>query len=352
MKKLVQPLLEWYYQNKRILPWRVDKEPYHIWVSEIMLQQTRIEAVIGYYQRFMKELPTIKDLAYCQQDRLLKLWEGLGYYNRVRNLQKAAQIIMERYNGVFPNSYDEILTLPGIGEYTASAISSICFSLKEATVDGNVLRVYMRVNNCYDNIDNMKVRKKVREELIKIMPKDSGGFNEALMELGETICIPSGIPKCKECPIREYCKAYQNQTYLELPVRQEKKEKKKEFYTILLLVYQSRIAIEKRKGTGLLHNMWQFPNIESHLDRKQLEEYLETYKTEVSIIKSAISYTHIFTHKKWDMCSYFIKLDKEVQLEDVIWVSLEELEEEYAIPTAFQPFKKYLKEKVNTNDET
>lgn len=351
MQKIVIPLLEWYYQNKRILPWRMDKEPYHVWVSEIMLQQTRIEAVIGYYHRFMKELPTIADLADCPLDKLLKLWEGLGYYNRVRNMQKAAQIIMEQYHGCFPSSYQDIISLPGIGEYTASAISSICFSLKEAAVDGNVLRVYMRVNNCYDNIDDMKIRKRVREELNKIMPTDSGSFNEAMMELGETICVPSGIPKCNECPIKTFCRSYKNATYLELPVRQEKKDKKLENYTVFLFVLDDMIAIEKRQNKGLLHNMWQFPNIENSLNLSQVQTYLEKNNIVFSKIEKATTYIHIFTHKKWNMCSYWILLEKKIDLDNVVWVYLDELAKVYAIPTAFQPFKKYLEGKLKQDDE-
>lgn len=352
MKKIINPLLEWYSIHKRILPWRVDKDPYHVWVSEIMLQQTRIEAVIEYYHRFMKELPTISDLAECPQDKLLKLWEGLGYYNRVRNLQKSAHIILEKYQGRFPETYQEILDLPGIGEYTASAIASICFSLKEVTVDGNVLRVYMRINNCYDNIDMPKTRKKVREELMKIIPKEAGNFNEAMMELGETICIPNGIPKCGECPIKDLCEANQKQTVLELPIRQEKKEKKEEPYTVLLFIYQNKVAIQKRKREGLLHNMWQFPNMENHLSKKELEEYLEINKISPFKVKKSMSYTHIFTHKKWSMCSYLISLDKKIELENIsCWVNLEELEKEYALPTAFQPFKKFLEEEVKKDDE-
>lgn len=352
MQKIVKPLLDWYAIHKRMLPWRIDKNPYHVWVSEIMLQQTRIEAVVNYYHRFMSELPTIEDLANSPQDKLLKLWEGLGYYNRVRNLQKAAQIIVEKYQEKFPNAYQEILSLPGIGEYTASAISSICFSLKEATVDGNVLRVYMRIHNCYDNIDDNKIRKRVREELMKIMPENAGDFNEAMMELGETICIPNGSPKCEECPIKDFCKSYHQQTFLELPVKQDKKEKKEELYTVLLLVYQNMIAIQKRKNIGLLRNMWQFPNIENHLNLHQLEHDLKTNQIQYSTIKKAIPYTHIFTHKKWNMCSYLVKLEKKIELNDIIWVSLEELEKEYALPTAFQPFKKYLEKEVKKDVET
>ncbi|MDD6223435.1 MAG: A/G-specific adenine glycosylase [bacterium] len=351
MQNIVIPLLNWYYKNKRLLPWRIGKDPYHVWVSEIMLQQTRIEAVINYYHRFMTELPTISALANCSQDKLLKLWEGLGYYNRVRNLQKAAQIITEQYNGVFPISYQEILALPGIGEYTASAISSICFSLPEPTVDGNVLRVYMRVNNCYDNIDEVKTRKQVRKTLVQIMPIDSGGFNEALMELGETICIPNGIPKCNNCPIKKSCQSYQNNTYLELPVRRNKKSKKEENYTVLLFLFDGMLAISKRKNSGLLRNMWQFPNIETHLTLSQIQSYLKDRGICFSKVEQAISYTHIFTHKKWNMCSYVIWLDNTIGFEGVAWVSFQELKDIYAIPTAFVPFKNYLKEKVDQDVE-
>ena len=201
MKKIVSPLLEWYSKNKRELPWRKDKDPYHVWISEIMLQQTRIEAVKEYYKRFMDKVPTIEDLSKIEEDELLKLWEGLGYYNRARNLKKAAVEIMEKYQGKFPSQYEEILTLPGIGEYTAGAISSICFQKKEVAVDGNVMRVYARV--CKQDIDvtDSKVKKEVGEEIRKILPDTPGDFNEAIMELGETICLPNAIPKCMECPL-------------------------------------------------------------------------------------------------------------------------------------------------------
>ena len=185
MEQMNLYLLNWYQQNKRDLPWRKDQNPYHVWISEIMLQQTRIEAVIGYYDRFIKRLPSIQDLAQINDDELLKLWEGLGYYTRARNLKKAAIMIMEEYDGIFPNTFEQTMSLPGIGEYTASAIGSICFSLKEVTIDGNVLRVYMRLQNCYDNVDDLKIRRKVRNELQKIMPEEAGDFNQALMELGE-----------------------------------------------------------------------------------------------------------------------------------------------------------------------
>ncbi len=343
MEQMNLYLLNWYQQNKRDLPWRKDQNPYHVWISEIMLQQTRIEAVIGYYDRFIKRLPSIQDLAQINDDELLKLWEGLGYYTRARNLKKAAIMIMEEYDGIFPNTFEQIMSLPGIGEYTASAIGSICFSLKEVTIDGNVLRVYMRLQNCYDNVDDLKIRRKVRNELQKIMPEEAGDFNQALMELGETICLPNGIPKCSECPLKNFCKSYQNDTYLELPIKNKKKDKKEEKYTILLFYYKSQFVLEKRKESGLLQNLWQFPNIQGHLTKKQLENYLKENKIKFLKVKKSVSYTHIFTHKRWNMISYMVELDKNDY--NMNWNDLKTLKER-AIPTAFMPFLKELKEVI------
>ena len=235
------------------------------------------------------------------------------------------------------------MSLPGIGEYTASAIGSICFSLKEVTIDGNVLRVYMRLQNCYDNVDDLKIRRKVRNELQKIMPEEAGDFNQALMELGETICLPNGIPKCSECPLKNFCKSYQNDTYLELPIKNKKKDKKEEKYTILLFYYKSQFVLEKRKESGLLQNLWQFPNIQGHLTKKQLENYLKENKIKFLKVKKSVSYTHIFTHKRWNMISYMVELDKNDY--NMNWNDLKTLKEK-AIPTAFMPFLKELKEVI------
>ena len=205
-------LLPWYDRNKRALPWRADREPYHIWLSEIMLQQTRVEAVKGYYSRFLDALPTIESLACCDDDLLHKLWEGLGYYSRVRNLKKAAQVIMEQHNGVFPDSYEKILALPGIGDYTAGAIASIAFHCKTPAVDGNVLRVLSRLRNDPTPIDLPQTKKEVRQALESIYPKEAGDFTQALMELGATLCGPNWKPRCEECPCRSICLGYRHGT--------------------------------------------------------------------------------------------------------------------------------------------
>lgn len=347
MQSIVIPLLNWYKQSKRLLPWRVDKNPYHVWVSEIMLQQTRIEAVKGYYQQFMEKLPTIADLATVSEDELLKLWQGLGYYNRARNLKKAAQMIMTDYRGEFPNRYEDILKLPGVGEYTASAIGSICFSLKHPTIDGNVLRVMARLSNSHNNIDNVEVKNKIKEQLLAIMPENSGDFNEALMELGETICLPNAIPKCHLCPLFHLCQARKNGTQMDIPIRNDKKAKKVENYTVLLLIYQDKIAILKRENEDLLHNLWQFPNIEGIQTEDILINWLGNHKIEVKEIVLGNKYQHVFTHKIWQNQIYIIYVKH--MISQYTWVTLSQIENEYAIPTAFMPVLQQYKDLSSQN---
>ena len=337
MKKEVENLLNWYDKNKREFPWRKDKDPYHVWISEIMLQQTRIEAVIEYYKRFLKEIPSISELSVIEEDKLLKLWEGLGYYSRARNLKKAAKKVMEEYHGVFPKEYKDIIELPGIGEYTAGAISSICFQKKEVCIDGNVMRVYARLN--YSNIDvqDKKEKKKVAQEIKKILPKETGEFNQALMELGETICIPNGMPKCSICPLEEFCKAHKKGEESLIPEKKKKKEKEEEEYTVFLIQYKDLFAIKKR-DSGLLKNMWEFPNKKGMLSIQEIKNVFSTQEVE-----KGVKTIHIFTHKKWKMDSFLIKTSK--QNKEYTWVTLNDIEKEYALPTAFKPFFKYLKEK-------
>ena len=336
MKECFEIILNWYLENQRELSWRKDKNPYHVWISEIMLQQTRIEAVIGYYERFMKRIPTIKDLSEISDDELLKLWEGLGYYNRARNLKKAACMIMEKYHGVFPRNYDDILSLPGIGEYTAGAISSICFNLPKVAVDGNVMRVYCRINDLDLDVNDLKVKKEIGNTIKKFLPKDSGNFNQGIMELGEIICIPTGSPKCEECPLKYRCKAHLNQRESLIPRKIMKKEKLEEEYTLFLLKCENEVALRKRDD-GLLNNMWEFPNQLGFLTYEEVVKMFPNY----NCIEMGITNTHIFTHKKWFMNSYFIEVSKKSS--DYTWVSLEEIEKKYAIPTAFMPFLEYLK---------
>lgn len=338
MKKMRKPIIEWYQENKRELPWRKEKNPYHIWISEIMLQQTRIEAVKQYYERFLKQIPTIEALAEIEEEKLLKLWEGLGYYNRARNLKKAAQVMQEKYEGKMPKHYKELIKLPGIGEYTAGAISSIAYDEKVPAVDGNVLRVVSRVVGSKKDVLENKTKKEFTEKLQEIMPKQAGDFNEGLMELGELICIPNGEPLCEKCPLQEICIAKEKNLTSFIPVRTQKIKRKKEDMTVFLLEYEGRIAIRKREEKGLLANMYEFPNINRKLSKKEIQKVLLDWKLESKQIEKIGTHHHVFSHMEWDMVGYKIQLsgtNKEFE-----WIEKEEILEKYPIPGAFIPFRK------------
>lgn len=341
MEDYINQLLTWYLKNKRNLPWRIDHDPYHVWISEVMLQQTRIEAVVRYYERFMNKIPTVFHLASVSEEILLKLWEGLGYYSRARNLQKAACYIVEHYKGIFPSTYDEIIALPGIGEYTASAIASICFREKCATVDGNVLRVYTRFFNDHSNVSIGKEKIRIRHELEKVMPDESGDFNEALMEVGEIICVPKGEPNCDRCPLRDGCISRKESTYLDLPVKNLKKEKKEFDYTILIFKYKNKIAIRKRSAEGLLAQLWEFPNLNGNYGVRKLRNYLDHQSISYRSVKKFISNVHVFTHQRWNMISYIIELADCFE-SDFIFEEVAVIKDNYAIPTVFQPFLRKL----------
>ncbi len=343
MNEEVKKLLDWYLINKRDLPWRKDKNPYHIWISEIMLQQTRIEAVIPYYEKFMKEIPDISSLANVNEDKLLKLWQGLGYYNRARNLKKAAIEIMNIYQGVFPNKFSQIVKLPGIGEYTASAISSICFGEKEITVDGNVMRVFTRFYNDNSNISKVSTRNMIHDKLLCLEINDFGMFNEAIMELGETVCVPNGMPRCDVCPLQKKCLSNLNHNYYLFPVKDDKKEKEVVEMTVFIFVWNRKTIVQKRKDKGLLHNLYEFVNLLGFLSYDEVRKFAEDYG-KVSFIKKSISYVHIFTHKKWKMQSYFIFMD-EVKCPN-LFKDISYIEDELALPTAFSPFLYALKEEI------
>ncbi|MCM1157631.1 MAG: A/G-specific adenine glycosylase [Bacteroidales bacterium] len=332
-----QPLLDWYRKGHRELKWRETTNPYFIWVSEIMLQQTRVEAVKGYYDRFLNELPDIKALAEVSEDKLLKLWEGLGYYNRARNLQKAAICIMEEFDGVFPSDYERVRGLPGIGEYTAGAICSICFGLPVPAVDGNVLRVIMRISDCRDNIDEQKTKQAVRKNLLPLYGTgDCGELTQALMELGAVICVPKGEPKCEECPLGRQCLAYANDTYRELPVRRAKQKRRIEEKTVFILHDGSRYGIQKRGENGLLANMWEFYHTAGRLDAQDAVRYIGEQGFEPVALEKEVPYTHIFSHVEWRMTAYYIECRKRQEM--LTWAEKEELETVYALPSAFRVF--------------
>ena len=339
--EIVEPLLEWYQENKRILPWRENQNPYCIWISEIMLQQTRIEAVKKYYARFMKELPTIQELANVPEERLLKLWEGLGYYNRVRNLQKAAKTIEEKYEGKMPNTYAELITLSGIGEYTAGAIASIAYNERIPAVDGNVLRVISRVLASKKDVLLPETKKEITEKLKGLMEKQNknfqaGDFNEALMELGELVCLPNREPNCQECPLQKLCIAYKKELTQEIPVREKKLKRKEEEKTVFLFVSQDgKMAIRKRNEKGVLNGMYELPNSKGKIEKlKEIEEVLRKWDLKSTKIENIGEYQHIFTHITWKMMAYKITVEKEN--EEFIWISKMHLEKYYALPTAFK----------------
>ena len=333
---LPELLLPWYQENKRDLPWRTDRDPYHIWLSEIMLQQTRVEAVKGYYTRFLSALPAIEDLATCEDDILHKLWEGLGYYSRVRNLKKAAQMILEQHNGIFPRNYEEVIRLPGIGDYTAGAICSIAFDQPVPAVDGNVLRVVSRLCNDSAPIDLPETKWKIRERLLSIYPKEAGDFTQSLMELGATVCGPNRKPDCENCPCASICEAHKAGTAASLPVKSPKKQKRQEDRTVFIFHCDGHYAIEKRPGKGLLAGLWQFPNVPGHLEIGEALAAAEAMGLHPRDIRKEILRRHIFTHIVWNMKGIY--LDVSECAGNFQWFTEEEINTQAALPTAFRLF--------------
>lgn len=333
LQKLPGALLTWYDENKRQLPWRQTKEPYHIWLSEIMLQQTRVEAVKGYYARFLAALPTVEDLADADDGQLLKLWEGLGYYSRVRNLKKAAQIIVSQYGGEFPRNYADILALPGIGEYTAGAVCSIAFGQKKAAVDGNVLRCVARIQADKTPIDQPARKREVQTLLEAVYPENAGDFTQALMELGATVCGPNRVPDCENCPCKGFCQGYAAGVAAQLPVKTPKKGRRVEEWTVFILRCEGRYALVKRPDRGLLAGMWQFPHMPGILE---LPEALEALGENVKEVYRQVDKNHIFTHIEWKMRGFY--LETAGKSEKFQWFTPEEIEENAALPTAFRQF--------------
>jgi len=307
-----------------------------VWVSEIMLQQTRVEAVKGYYARFLRRLPDIESLAACGDDELHKLWEGLGYYSRVRNLKKAAQIIVKDHGGVFPSDHAAVRALPGIGDYTAGAILSIAFGLPTPAVDGNVLRVLSRLRADSEPIDLPGVKKRVQQELAQVYPADCPGeFTQALMELGATLCGPNWEPRCGECPCREFCRGQGD--WKRYPVRLPKKEKKQENRTVFLLHCGEKWAIEKRPARGLLAGLWQFPNESGHFTAGEAVAWAEERGLHPRNVERSLDRHHIFTHIRWDMRGWVLEVEE--QAGQFTWLSLEEIDQQAALPTAFRQFR-------------
>lgn len=348
-ERIPGPLLDWYSQERRILPWREEPTPYHVWLSEIMLQQTRVEAVKPYYDRFLRELPDIASLAEAEEERLLKLWEGLGYYNRVKNMQRAARQIMTDYNGQMPSEWEELKKLPGIGSYTAGAIASIAYGKRAPAVDGNVLRVLSRVTLDDRDILDAKVKRSVEEELYHVIPSERpGDFNQAMMELGAMVCVPNGRPKCGECPLGGFCLARERGCAEDYPKKAKKKARTIEEKTVLVLQDETRAALIKREDKGLLAGFYEFPCLSGKRDESQVLAYLKKLGFASLRIKKLGDAKHIFTHREWHMTGYCIRTDELADRGDAaeqagfVFVEKEEIEEKYPLPSAYAAYARYL----------
>lgn len=348
LQEIVEPLLTWYQEHARVLPWRQDPSPYHVWLSEIMLQQTRVEAVKEYYKRFLLALPTVQDLAEVEEDQLLKLWQGLGYYNRARNMQKAAQVICTEYGGSFPSEYQQWLDLPGVGEYTAGAVVSMAFDRKQPAVDGNVYRIYTRLQEDGTDITKTDFKRRVREEIQNIMPENPGQFNQAWMDLGATVCLPNGTPLCDQCPLKKLCRSHQKGTELSYPVKPAKKPRRIEERTVFLLEYEGKYLIQKRPEKGLLAGLWEFPGQDGYLNPEQISLGLQDLGVlrkggteEIELLGKA---KHIFSHVEWHMIGYAVHLSaiNESLLDIGVFSSIKDLQDIYSIPSAFSYYLDYL----------
>ncbi len=322
------PLMRWFAENARDLPWRREPTPYHVWISEIMLQQTRVQTVLDYYDRFLRLCPDIPDLAALEEERLMKVWQGLGYYSRARNMQLAARQIMKEYEGELPADYEKLKALPGIGPYTAGAVASIAYGLPCPAVDGNALRVVARLTGDRTDISTPAMKKKVTDALQAVMPvKAPGQFNQALMELGAVVCLP-GTPRCQMCPASHLCLALRRGETEKIPVKAPRKPRKIEKLDVFLIFRLGRVALRRRPGKGLLAGLWEFPNAMS-----------PAVCPVAGRPGARMSGKHIFTHVEWDMTGRVFYAEKDELPADWIWADQEELEQKYALPSAFDCFR-------------
>lgn len=350
LDKIAKPLLKWFRAQARSLPWRDDPRPYYVWVSEIMLQQTRVTAVLPYFSRFIAALPDVRALAAVDDDALMKLWEGLGYYSRARNLKKAAALITEKYGSKIPCDFDSLLSLPGVGRYTAGAIASIAYGQRNPAVDGNVLRVVSRLTASREDILRGATKRAVENALAEIMPKDAGQFNQAMMELGALVCLPRAA-HCQECPLASLCRAHAEGLENELPVKETKKERRVETRTVLLIEKHGKFAIAKRPKRGLLADLWEFPNLSGEKKRGEILALCKNAGLSPKSVRRMKAARHIFTHIEWQLTGWHIRLSNAAEqvgearsaygnspLPPLTWASNRELSETYSIPTAFKAY--------------
>lgn len=381
LQEMVLPLLGWYDGNARILPWRESPTPYAVWISEIMLQQTRVEAVKPYFDRWMKAFPTLSALADASEAEVLKLWEGLGYYSRVRNIHRTAKLVMEKFGGSLPSSFEALRSLPGIGEYTAGSVGSIAFQLPVPCVDGNVLRVTARLTADAADIGASATKKLLTERIGRIIPKERpGDFNQAMMELGATVCLPNRIPKCEACPVAFLCEAHLQDRVTEFPVKSGRPPRRIEKKTVLVLVDEKRTAaaLRKRPETGLLAGMWEFPNFGGELSESEVRRILEVSGLRVTSFVKLKGAKHVFTHIEWVMTGYLAVVERQrtgqvsaaakgqegserqtaaaeaqglYDILDFQWIDIKLLNEKLALPAAFKTYHKILTEVIGGRDQ-
>lgn len=342
LQKLPAPLLAWYDANRRVLPWREEVSPYRTWVSEIMLQQTRVQAVLPYFQRFMDAAPDVAALAAMPEQQLMRLWQGLGYYSRARNLKRAAQTVVQDFGGEFPDSYDDLRRLAGIGDYTAGAILSIAFGQAVPAVDGNVLRVAARLTGDSRNVLDSKVRAAFRQAMADTMPHDRpGDFNQALMDLGAAVCLPNGKPLCDRCPAAGFCTAKRDGKQALLPVREKKKEKREVRLTLFIMKKEDgTAALRQRPDTGLLAGLWEYPHVPGRLTEEQAARQLRQWGLTPRAWLRQMDARHIFTHIRWEMTGYLVQVEG-LGPADWLWAD-EARRQRLAIPSAFDQFTRAL----------
>ncbi|ADU26992.1 A/G-specific adenine glycosylase [Ethanoligenens harbinense] len=339
------PLLAWYGANARRLPWRVLPTPYRVWVSEIMLQQTRVEAVVPYYERFLAALPDLPALARAPEDRLLKLWEGLGYYSRVRNMQKAAQAVVLAGGTNLPGSYEALRALPGIGPYTAGAVASIAFGIPVPAVDGNVLRVLARLLACREDIALPQVKRAFEQAAAALLLRECpGDFNQAMMELGATVCLPNAAPRCADCPVRAFCAAARAGNAPDYPYKSPKKPRVVEERTVFVVVAEHTVLLRRRAGKGLLAGMWELPNLAGWLSAEETGAVLAGWGMPEAETRALGDGKHIFSHIEWRMKGLLALPHACPPVEDGVWANAADLAERYALPSAFRPYARLLLE--------
>ena len=332
-------LLKWYDENARDLPWRKNPSAYQVFVSEIMLQQTRVDTVIPYYERFLSEFPSIASLAIADDERLYKVWQGLGYYSRAKNMKKAAKMIMDHHHGIVPSKKEELLKLPGIGAYSSGSIGSIAYEERVCAVDGNVKRVFARLFGIEEDIGLSMTQKKIEQLVTNCLPTERiGDFNQSLMELGATVCLPNGLPRCDACPLQHLCVARIEEKTLTIPLKTITKPRKVEKKTVFVMEFGGKYALLKRPKEGLLSNLWEFPNVDGHLEEDEIVRLLKTWGVICDAIVQLESSKHIFSHIEWNMRAFFVHIQQNEFSSHFTWVSIEEISKDYSVPTAFKTY--------------